>query len=127
MKGTDVEKTSFKAPMPALIGHRGLPLLSPENTRSSFQCAADNGIEWIEVDVTTAGDDSLVIMHDLTLKLFGMPEKELINLTEAELKQVDAGSWFNESFKGEPLLFLAELLTLIHSLELSMNVAQLME
>lgn len=109
-------------PMPALIGHRGLPLLAPENTRSSFQVAAQNGIDWVEVDVTIAGDDSLVIMHDPDLTLFERPDLKLINMDEQALRQVDAGRWFNEAFTGEPLLFLPELLLLMQQLNLKMNL-----
>ncbi len=109
-------------PMPKLIGHRGLPILAPENTEASIRKAAENNIDWIEIDVTMAGDGCLVIMHDNHLKLFGEPDRFLKDLTEAELRKVDAGGWFDESFQGEPLLFLAELLLLVVELELNLNL-----
>lgn len=109
-------------PMPALIGHRGLPLLAPENTAASVRCAAENHIDWIEVDVTMAGDQSLVMMHDLTLKRFGQPERHLSDLDADALRQVDAGAWFSEKFAGEPLLLLDDLLTLANELSLNINL-----
>lgn len=109
-------------PMPALIGHRGLPLLAPENTEASLKCAAKEGITWVEIDVTMAGDESLVIMHDLTLKRFGQPDIALTSMDKSALQQVDAGAWFDKTFTGEPLLFLDGLLEKIQQLKLSMNL-----
>lgn len=109
-------------PMPALIGHRGLPLLAPENTAASVRCAAEHKIEWIEVDVTMAGDGTLVMMHDLTLKRFGQPGEALIDQTEASLRTVDAGSWFSAEFAGEPLLMFDEFLILADQLALNINL-----
>ncbi len=109
-------------PMPALIGHRGLPIEAPENTKASVIAAAKKDIQWIEIDVTMAGDGSLVIMHDNTLKLFGEPERTLLSLNEAQLRDVDAGSWFSEQFSGEPLLFLDGLLGLVKEFQLGLNL-----
>lgn len=114
--------STLKTPMPALIGHRGLPSLAPENTAASLRTAAENNIEWVEIDVTMAGDGSLVVMHDTNLKLFGLPDVELKNIDEAYLKQVDAGSWFHKNFAGEKLLFLSDLLQLTALLNLSLNL-----
>lgn len=109
-------------PMPALIGHRGLPSLAPENTAASLRSAADNKIKWVEIDVTMAGDGSLVIMHDTNLKLFGLPDVELKDVDSDYLKKVDAGSWFNKRFAGEKILFLTDLLQLTALLNLSLNL-----
>lgn len=112
----------MELPMPALIGHRGLPTQAPENTKASIIAAAENGIQWVEIDVTMAGDGSLVIMHDPDLRLFNQPEKRLLDLGANELKQVDAGSWYSEEFKGEPLLFLDDLLHLVKVHNLGLNL-----
>lgn len=109
-------------PMPALIGHRGLPTLAPENTAASIRLAAENQIDWVEIDVTMAGDGSLVIMHDNHLKLFGQPNRYLKDLTESDLRQVDAGSWFSDQYINEPLLFLPELLALVNTYNLGLNL-----
>ena len=63
--------TNATKPMSALIGHRGLPSQAPENTAASLKAAFEQGIDWIEVDVTMAGDGSLVILHDADLRRFG--------------------------------------------------------
>lgn len=113
----------MKSPfMPKLIGHRGLPTLAPENTRASVEAALIHGISWVELDVTMAGDGTLVIMHDPDLRLYGQPNSKLVSLNKAELKHVDAGGWYSKKFSGEPLLFLDELLTLIQNNPLSLNL-----
>ncbi|WP_187265475.1 glycerophosphodiester phosphodiesterase family protein [Reinekea thalattae] len=111
-------------PMPSLIGHRGLPDLAPENTKSSVVTAAKHGIRWVEIDVTMAGDGSLVIMHDPDLRLFGQAETRLVDIGKSELSSIDAGSWFDSNFTGEPLLFLPELLDLVigHNLGLNLEI-----
>lgn len=109
-------------PMPRLIGHRGLPTVAPENTAASIIEAANAGIEWVELDVTLAGDGSLVMMHDNHLALFGQPERRLANLTVTDLQQIDAGAWFSGVYKGEPLAFLADSLTLIKNKSLGLNL-----
>ena len=109
-------------PMPALIGHRGLPSEAPENTRASLEAAANNNIRWVEIDVTMAGDGSLVIMHDSTLQLFGLPDITLASIDKSYLQTIDAGSWFNDDFKDEPLLFLNQLLELVQQFDLGLNL-----
>lgn len=109
-------------PMSALIGHRGLPTLAPENTQASLRASAEHGIDWVEIDVTMAGDGSLVIMHDHTLKRFGSPNIQLKHLSRAQLKVVDAGSWFDPAFQGEALLFLDDLLAIVTELDLGLNL-----
>lgn len=109
-------------PLPALIGHRALPLLAPENTAASLRCAADHEIRWIEVDVTMAGDGTLVMMHDLTLARFGQPDQHLADLTRSDLESVDAGHWFSPEFVGEPLLFFPDFLQLADELRLNVNL-----
>jgi len=109
-------------PMSALIGHRGLPSQAPENTAASIRAAYEQGIDWIEVDVTMAGDGSLVILHDADLRLFGQPQRTLASLDRAALLELDAGSWFHPDFRGEPILFFAQLLELVQHYRLGLNL-----
>lgn len=110
------------SPMPKLIGHRGLPTVAPENTAASVIEAANAKIEWVELDVTMAGDGSLVMMHDANLALFKQPEIRLADLTAEQLRHIDAGAWFSETFIGEPLVFLADMLNLIKKRQLGLNL-----
>ena len=53
---------------PVVIGHRGLGSGvvdgHRENTLGSFLAAAEEGADWVAVDVRRTGDDRLVIAHD---------------------------------------------------------------
>jgi len=108
--------------MPELIGHRGLPLLSPENTQASIECAAIHGIKWVELDVTMLGDHSLIMMHDPDLRLFNQEEIKLVNLDANSIKKVDAGSWFSKEFSNEPLIDLATAFSLTKKYNLGFNL-----
>ena len=112
----------YTAPMPALIGHRGLPTLAPENTAASIHCAVKHGIEWLELDVTMAGDGSLVVMHDPDCRLFNDPDTKLASLDKTALQKIDAGAWFDAEYTGEPILFCDEMLTLIRQTGASLNL-----
>ena len=115
-------KTKLRGPMPELIGHRGLSLLSPENTQASIECAAIHGIKWVELDVTMLGDHSLIMMHDPDLRLFNQAGIKLINLDANSIKEVDAGSWFSKDFCNEPLIDLAKAFRLIKKHNLCFNL-----
>lgn len=46
-----------------VVGHRGAPLLAPENTPAAFAAAAAAGADWVELDVRPSSD-GLVVHHD---------------------------------------------------------------
>ncbi len=49
---------------PLVIAHRGASADEPENTASAFRAAAEQGADWVELDVRLAGDGSLIVNHD---------------------------------------------------------------
>jgi glycerophosphoryl diester phosphodiesterase len=53
--------TFTRAGRPLVIGHRGAPLLAPENTIASFAAAVEAGADAVELDVA----ENLVIAHSL--------------------------------------------------------------
>ncbi|KAM9788918.1 glycerophosphodiester phosphodiesterase domain-containing protein 5-like [Neosynchiropus ocellatus] len=89
-------------PAPALIGHRGAPMLAPENTMMSFQKAVETGSDGLETDVTISWDGVPFLMHDQTLRRTTnvqqvFPDRtrsRAADFTWAELQNLDAGSWF---------------------------------
>jgi len=58
--GTLVRRTS-------VIGHRGNPSLTPENTILSMQTAYNNGANMVENDIYLTTDNVIVVMHDAEL------------------------------------------------------------
>ena len=45
------------------IGHRGAPVLAPENTLASLAAAADLGVDAVEIDVIARADGSVALAH----------------------------------------------------------------
>ncbi|WP_026874549.1 glycerophosphodiester phosphodiesterase [Jiangella gansuensis] len=98
------------------IAHRGSSGSAPENTVAAIEYAVAQRSTFVEVDVQRSADGELVLMHDTTLarttnveEVF--PDRAPWNVgdfTLAELKQLDAGSWFSDDFAGEPVPTLRE-------------------
>ena len=51
-----------------VIGHRGAPFYSPENTIESFKKAIEFGVDFIECDIHLSKDKKLVVIHDEKLE-----------------------------------------------------------
>jgi len=49
---------------PVIYAHRGASADHPENTLVAFAGAAEQGSDWVELDVHLAGDGALVVHHD---------------------------------------------------------------
>lgn len=89
-------------PAPSLIGHRGAPMLAPENTAMSFERAVEAGCDGLETDVTISLDGVPFLMHDDTLRRTTDVEEVFPNrsgtpaavFTWTELESLNAGSWF---------------------------------
>ncbi|XP_061829242.1 glycerophosphodiester phosphodiesterase domain-containing protein 5 [Nerophis lumbriciformis] len=87
---------------PMLIGHRGAPMLAPENTLMSFEKAVEAGGDGLETDVTISYDGVPFLMHDSTLRRTTniaevFPNRTYFDasmFTWAELQQLNAGDWF---------------------------------
>ncbi|KOU38432.1 glycerophosphodiester phosphodiesterase [Streptomyces sp. WM6378] len=104
-----------------VFGHRGASAYAPENTLDSVQRAADLGVDWVENDVQRTRDGALVVIHDTTLARTTNVEQRypdrapwsVGSFSLAEIKQLDAGSWFGPDFRGERIPTLQEYLDLL--------------
>lgn len=92
--------------------HRGLADAAPENTRRALEMAGEDYLEWVEVDIRLTADGQHVLFHDDRLDARTDGRGPLEDRTLAELKRLDAGSWFARRYAGEPILTLAEALEL---------------
>ncbi len=95
---------------PLIIAHRGASSLAPENTMAAFDRAVETGADGIEFDVQLSKDGVPVVIHDETLERTTSGSGAVKDLSLAELKSLDAGSWFAPGFSGEKILSLEELL-----------------
>ncbi|MFF7728035.1 glycerophosphodiester phosphodiesterase [Streptomyces sp. NPDC008001] len=102
-------RTASQVRTPLVIGHRGAPRRAPENTLASVDEAAGLGITWVENDVQRTKDGALIVMHDTTLERTtdagrrypGRAPWRIADFTLAEIRKLDAGSWYDRRFAGE--------------------------
>lgn len=97
-----------------IIAHRGNSSESPENTLVSFMQAIEMEVDYIECDIQLTKDKIPVVIHDSILRRTTDNSEPLLieDLTLGELKQFDAGSWFDSAFSGERIPTLEEVLNL---------------
>ena len=96
-----------------VIAHRGASGHAPENTLASFSKALEMGTDMIEIDLHLSADDSVMVMHDAKVDRTTNGHGEIRNMTCEQLKQLDAGGWFGDQFKGEKIPTLSEVLRLV--------------
>ena len=112
---------------PWLIAHRGASAYAPENTVPAFRLAAEQGATFVEFDLRLTKDRQIVCLHDDSLERTTdveeiFPDRSraagaasqakrrwpLEDFTLAEVKRLDAGSWFGPAFRGTRIPTFAE-------------------
>ena len=98
--------TRMGIPHPAVIAHRGASFDAPESTAAAYKLARDLGADYLELDLQRSKDGVLFALHDDNLQrttdvAAKFPERKdspANAFTMAELKTLDAGSWFNAAY-----------------------------
>jgi glycerophosphoryl diester phosphodiesterase len=115
-----------------LIAHRGASAYAPEHTAAAYRLAMAQGADYVEQDLQVTKDGQLVCLHDLTLERTTNAKEvfpgrartatregrdltgwHVSDFTLAEIKQLDAGSWFDPKFSGEKILTFQEAIDLV--------------
>ncbi|XP_032879270.1 glycerophosphodiester phosphodiesterase domain-containing protein 4 isoform X1 [Amblyraja radiata] len=104
MYSSCIKERGTLGPKPAIIGHRGAPMLAPENTLMSFEKTIEHGGDGLETDVTISLDGVPFLLHDPTLKrttdieeVFpGNHSRKAAFFPWHQLAQLNAGKWFLE-------------------------------
>jgi glycerophosphoryl diester phosphodiesterase len=115
---TAVASPATAATAPVVVAHRGASAYAPENTLAAFHLADDQDADLFEIDVRETKDRELVLLHDATLarttdveRVFpGRAPWRVTDFTLAEIRRLDAGSWFTRDHDGERVPTLAETL-----------------
>jgi glycerophosphoryl diester phosphodiesterase len=103
-----------------LVAHRGASAYAPEHTIAAYQLAIEMGADYVEQDLAVTKDGVLICLHDaslerttdverkfpdraVTISLEGKTRQAWVanDFTLAEIKTLDAGSWFDKKFAGE--------------------------
>ncbi|HEX7282333.1 MAG TPA: glycerophosphodiester phosphodiesterase family protein [Vicinamibacterales bacterium] len=114
------------------VAHRGASAYAPEHTLAAYKLAIEMGSDYVEQDLAVTRDGVLICLHDATLErttnveeLFpdrvstanieGTERRAWVanDFTLAEIKTLDAGSWFNSKFAGEKVPTFDEAVALI--------------
>lgn len=115
-----------------LIAHRGASGYAPEHTRAAYLLAIQQGADFVEQDLVLTKDGQLVCLHDVTLERTTNVEQLFpdrfterqgpdgptrhwmaYDFTLAEIKRLDAGSWFDAKFAGERVLTFQEAIDIL--------------
>lgn len=94
---------------PAIFAHRGASLCAPENTLAAFNLALHQGADGIELDAKLTSDGHVVVIHDQTVDRTTQGHGKVGELTLSQIRKLDAGSFFDIAFKGEPVPTLEEV------------------
>ena len=115
-----------------LVAHRGASAYAPEHTLVAYRLAIEQGADFVEQDLAVTKDGVLICLHDASLErttnveeLFpgrvstqtieGKTRKAWLanDFTLAEIKTLDAGSWFDKKFAGEKVPTFDEAIAVI--------------
>jgi glycerophosphoryl diester phosphodiesterase len=80
------------------IAHRGASAYAPEHTIEAYKLGQQLKGDYIEIDLQMTKDGRLIAMHDETLDRTTNGTGLVRNHTLTEIKQLDAGSFFNEKY-----------------------------
>jgi glycerophosphoryl diester phosphodiesterase len=113
----------------ALVAHRGASAYAPEHTLAAYSLALRQGADFVEQDLQISKDGVLVCLHDLTLErttdvetkfpdrarldASGRKTWPVSDFTLAELKRLDAGSWFKPEFNTQRIPTFQEAVDLV--------------
>ena len=125
--GTDAQYTGK-----TVVAHRGASAYAPEHTLAAYQLAIEQGADYVEQDLAVTKDSVLICLHDASLERTTNVEQLFPNrvstqtiegktrrawlandFTLAEIKSLDAGSWFDPKFKAEKVPTFDEAVALI--------------
>src|SRR5699024_4442088 len=96
-----------------IYAHRGSSGTHQENTLPAFAEAARVKADGIELDVQMSKDGQLVIIHDDTVDRTTNGKGKVSEKTFAELRKLNAGSWFDPSYTSTKVPTLKEVLDLL--------------
>ena len=108
--------------LPNVIGHRGAAQYAPENTLEGIHTAADIGVKWVELDVKLTKDDVPILFHDDDLERTTNGHGLVAEMTYDDIKQLEAGSWFSDSFAGVKIPTLEEAIDALINRNLGLNL-----
>ena len=109
-------------PYPRVAAHRGGGTLAPENTLAGLRTGARLGYTMVEFDAKLSADNIAFLLHDDTVERTSNGRGAAACMRYAELVALDAGSWYDARFAGEPMPTLAQAAACCRESGLAANV-----
>ncbi|WP_322033637.1 glycerophosphodiester phosphodiesterase [Paraburkholderia sp. J76] len=109
-------------PYPRVAAHRGGGTLAPENTLAGLRTGASYGHRLVEFDAKLSADNVAFLLHDDTVERTSNGHGAAASMRYAELAALDAGSWRDARFAGEPMPTIAQVAACCLELGLAANV-----
>ncbi len=106
---------------PVIFAHRGASARAPENTLSAFNLAVEERADAVELDAKLTLDGHVVVIHDQTTERTTGVKGTVNQMLLKDLKNLDAGSFFDSRFLGEQIPTLDEVFEAVGS-KLLINV-----
>lgn len=100
------------------VAHRGQSNGAPENTLAAYRLAARNNFEYVECDISFTSDGVPVLLHDGTIDRTSNGTGSISEMTLAEARSYDYGSWFSDAYAGEQIPTAEEFIALCRKLSL---------
>lgn len=85
---------------PFVVAHRGASADRPEHTLAAYELALKEGADGVECDVRLSRDGHLVCVHDRRVDRTSSGTGVVSEMTLAELRELDYGSWHASSRPG---------------------------
>jgi glycerophosphoryl diester phosphodiesterase len=99
-----------KVNRPKISHHRGAGRYAPENTLPALEETKLLQADFIEFDIRPSSDGVYFVLHDSKLDRTSNGKGPINKMTAAEIKKLDAGSWFGNFYQGTKIPTLDEFL-----------------
>lgn len=103
------EKSMGEGPV-VIVAHRAGAGSAPENTLAALEQAIRDGAVMAEIDVQQLQDGTLIVMHDSNFLRTAGVDQNVWETDYAQMRQFDAGASFSDSYAGESVPTLEEML-----------------
>lgn len=100
------------------VNHRGYSTVAPENTLPAYILSKNMGFNYVETDISFTSDGVPMLLHDATIDRTSNGSGTLSQMTYAQVRQYDFGSWKSAEYAGTVIPTLAEFLALCKAIML---------
>lgn len=113
-----------------LQAHKGVASDCPENTIASFECAALQGYDVIELDLDYTRDCKIIVLHDSTINRTARnsdgskieTEIKIHDITLEQARKFDFGLGFSNKFIGERIPLFKDVLDLARKNKIKLKI-----